>query len=304
MRWRSLLCVSCLLFVLSACEQANNSEGSGEESSQTTSSNAVTFRINGIEKSIYDNDNEGDVNATLAQLTTRIDYAIFRSGSKIAKGSQTNDATNYGTISAEIDDGAVIVVIIAHNGLGKATINSAEEVKFASNKTTDTFYALLETNVTKGGTYNLTVKRAVAMYRLVVTDALPSNLAQMKFYYTGGSSTFNPTTGYGCVNSRQTELRDVAESQIGTTYNAFSIFTFPHQETDELKIKITALNAGGATIIERTFDGITVKRNVITQQVCAFFSTGETYGDTTSPTDGSSFSFITNADWSLIDHAY
>ena len=71
--------------------------------------------------------------------------------------------------------------------------------------------------------YDLTLTRAVAMFRMVLTDEeIPSTVTKFKFYYTGGSSTFSPSAGYGCVNSKQTEIRPVADD--GT----YEIFTLPH----------------------------------------------------------------------------
>ena len=50
------------------------------------------------------------------------------------------------------------------------------------------------------------------MFRLVLTDEeIPATVAKLKFYYTGGSSTFSPRDGYGCVNSKQTEVRSTAD---------------------------------------------------------------------------------------------
>lgn len=76
------------------------------------------------------------------------------------------------------------------------------------------------------------------MFRLVLTDEeIPSSVSKLKFYYVGGSSTFNPSTGYGCVNSKQTEIRTIAN---GVT--TFSIFTLPHTEDDVLtKLTVTPL---------------------------------------------------------------
>lgn len=80
--------------------------------------------------------------------------------------------------------------------------------------------------VTKDSSYNLELKRAVSKFRLIVDDSIPSDVVQMKFYYTGGSSTFNPVSGYGCINSRQTEFRVVTSEMHGKGCQ-FEVFTFP-----------------------------------------------------------------------------
>ena len=72
---------------------------------------------------------------------------------------------------------------------------------------TDTFYYYGDLVVTSEvQSYDLTLTRAVAMFRMVLTDdEIPSTVTKFKFYYTGGSSTFSPSAGYGCVNSKQKE---------------------------------------------------------------------------------------------------
>lgn len=94
----------------------------------------------------------------------------------------------------------------------------------------------------------MTKKRVVAKFRLVVKDPTPEDVKTMKFYYTGGSSTFNALTGYGCVNSKQTELRSVKESAY-TEESYYDIYTFPHdpEESKKLKVDISALSSASSS---------------------------------------------------------
>ena len=139
------------------------------------------------------------------------------------------------------------LVAIAHNGTGTATISSPNKITFPNNKCTDTFYICEDFSVSDNSEFDLTLKRAVAMFRFVVEDAFPENIHQMKFYYTGGSSTFDATTGYGCVNSKQTEYREIND-EMGNNEKQFDLFTFPHAEEDTLKMTITALSSTDVTI--------------------------------------------------------
>ena len=76
------------------------------------------------------------------------------------------------------------LVVIAHNGEGSATITSTEKVTFPNNKVTDTFYYYGDLIVTSEvQSYDLTLTRAVAMFRLVLTDdEIPSSVTKFKFY--------------------------------------------------------------------------------------------------------------------------
>ncbi len=179
-----------------------------------------------------------------------------------------------------------------NGGEGSATITSEEKVTFANNKVTDTFYYCGDLVVNDSRqSYDLTLRRAVAMFRLVLDDnELPAGFAKMKFYYLGGSSTFSPRDGYGCVNSKQTEVRTVTA---GT--KTFDIYTMPHAEDDVLtKVTITALDANDNALKERTLENIPITRNKITSYKGSFF------GSSGSLSDGT-FRLTADAEWSDVN---
>jgi hypothetical protein len=168
-------------------------------------------------------------------------------------------------------------------------------VTFPNNKVTDTFYYYGDLVVTDAKqSYDLTMTRAVAMFRLVLTDeSVPSNVAKLKFYYLGGSSTFSPKDGAGCVNSKQTEIRSVADNGV------YEIFTMPHTEDDVLtKLTVTALDANDNVIKERTFENIPITRNQVTRYTGSFFGSGGSGGSSSS--DGT-FHLTADPDWDSVN---
>ena len=226
----------------------------------------------------------------ITELCSRLNVAIFDAdGTKVKTVAQ-----GYGTVALTLAAGTYQIVVIAHNGEGSATITSTEKVTFPNNKVTDTFYYYGDLIVTSEvQSYDLTLTRAVAMFRLVLTDdEIPSSVAKFKFYYTGGSSTFSPSAGYGCVNSKQTEIRTIAD---GVT--TFDIFTLPHTEDDVLtKLTVTALDANDNTVKERIFENIPVTRNQITRYTGSFFGSGGS-GQTSDGT----FRLTADPDWDSVN---
>ena len=224
----------------------------------------------------YEQESFGTRAATdITELCSRLNIAIFDA-----------DGTKVKTVAQKEGD--------AHNGEGSATISSTEKVTFPNNKVTDTFYYYGDLVVTSEvQSYDLTLTRAVAMFRLVLTDEeIPSTVTKFKFYYTGGSSTFSPSAGYGCVNSKQTEIRAVAD---GVT--TFDIYTLPHTEEDVLtKLTVTALDANDNTVKERIFENIPVTRNQITRYTGNFFGSGGS-GQTSDGT----FRLTANPDWDSVN---
>ena len=230
----------------------------------------------------------------ITELCSRLNIAIFDDeGTKVKTVAQKEGDASFGTVALTLAAGTYQLVVIAHNAEGSATITSTEKVTFPNNKVTDTFYYYGDLVVTSEvQSYDLTLTRAVAMFRMVLTDdEIPSSVAKFKFYYTGGSSTFSPSAGYGCVNSKQTEIRPVADD--GT----YEIFTLPHTEEDVLtKLTVTALDANDNTVKERVFENVPVTRNQITRYTGSFFGSGGS-GQTSDGT----FRLTADPDWDSVN---
>ena len=234
----------------------------------------------------------------ITELCSRLNIALFDAdGTKVKTVAQKEGDSSYGTVALTLASGTYKLVVIAHNCDGSATISSTEKVTFPNNKVTDTFYYYGDLVVTEAKqSYDLTLTRAVAMFRLVLTDeSVPSKVAKLKFYYLGGSSTFSPKDGYGCVNSKQTEIRPVPSGYAAGM--SFEIYTLPHTEEDVLtKLTVTALDANDNILKERTFENIPIIRNQVTRYTGSFFGSGGT-GDTGSGT----FRLTADPDWDAVN---
>ena len=233
----------------------------------------------------------------ITELCSRLNIALFDAdGTKVKTVAQKEGDSSYGTVALTLTAGTYRLVVIAHNCDGSATITSTEKVTFPNNKVTDTFYYYGDLVVTDAKqSYDLTLTRPVAMFRLVLTDeSVPSNVAKLKFYYLGGSSTFSPKDGYGCVNSKQTEIRPVPADFVSGT--AFEIYTLPHTEDDVLtKLTVTALDANDNIIKERVFENVPVIRNQVTRYTGSFF--GSSGGETGS----GDFHMTADPDWDSVN---
>lgn len=240
----------------------------------------LRFTISNIEQVSFDDDKTG-TRAThdITELCSRITLVFFQDGKKVKTIHQKDTDDEFGTLQTTLPAGEYKFVAIAHNGNGNPSITSLEEIYFDSKVTmTDTFYYYGELDVTEPQDLNLSLKRAVAMVRFVISDNVPGEVTRMKFYYTGGSSTFNAITGYGSKDSRQMEYRDVDETaHSGESY--YEIYTFPHEEEDLLKLTVTAQTDDDDEYLERVFENIPVKINQITKFTGKFFENAQKPGE-------------------------
>ena len=283
-----------LTLLVAACEKPILDE----EDAVTRKEANVILHMTQYEQEAFGNSGNRATTRTatgITELCSRLNIAIFDDdGTKVKTVAQTEGDASFGTVALTLAAGTYQLVVIAHNGEGSATITSTEKVTFPNNKVTDTFYYYGDLVVTSEvQSYDLTLTRAVAMFRMVLTDdEIPSTVTKFKFYYTGGSSTFSPSAGYGCVNSKQTEIRTVAD---GVT--TFDIFTLPHTEEDVLtKLTVTALDANDNTVKERVFENVPVTRNQMTRYTGSFFGNGGS-GQTSDGT----FRLTADPDWDSVN---
>lgn len=231
----------------------------------------------------------------IKEVATRLDFAVFDSeGTRVKSIGQEISEESFGTVSVRLAEGTYTMVAIAHNGEKKATLTNPAKVTFDGNKVTDTFVYCQTITVTGDKSYDLNMKRCVAMVRFVFTDDTPADVESFKFYYTGGSSTLDATTGKGCVNSRQTENRDRAAVN-GDGESVYEIYTFPKPDSENLKLTVSALNGSGETVYEKVLEVVPVAVNEITQYTGAFFSNSSSLYDSNN-------TFYTNDTWTVNDY--
>lgn len=199
----------------------------------------------------------------LEDYCSRLSIAIFDGEEKVKTLNLTAEKDGYEDIGINLDAGKYRMVAIGHNGNGNCTISSPEKVKFYKNKMTDTFFYYGTFNVIDGEDTDdyILLNRAVAQFKVHITDAtIPAEAHSIKFYYTGGSSTLDAVTGYGCVKSRQTENFKLQEGK-----RDYSVYTFPREENKGLKMNINILDADAQSIKEYSKESIPVKCSNITQ---------------------------------------
>lgn len=290
------LILPCLLLALSGCEKAVLDE---EPEEPVEGSVTLQLHISSDGQAPFHGGEATDNNLTdLRNLCQWLSLGIFQDGKRVKSIHQESSEATFGKFSVSLPEGTYEYVVVAYNSTGKATLTSPEKITFTDNKCTDTFYAHGTLNLSATETRTVSLRRAVAMVRFTVKDAIPEEVSQMKFFYTGGSSTFNAVSGYGCVNSRQTQMFDVGDGQ-REPGASFDLYTLPHTEDDLLKITVTALDRQGSEVMSQVIEDVPVRRNTITQLGGTLFGgSDEEAGDLT---------FIIDADgqWSgQIDHSY
>lgn len=221
----------------------------------------------------------------VGEVCTRLSFAIYTDveGSKPDKiqiNQEVGDES-FGTVSTDLTVGTHRIVVIAHSGDKNPTMTDPENITFSNSsglKTTDVFCWSSEIEVTaQTGVVDVSLERVTAMFRLVLTDeVIPSEVADMRFKYSGGSAALNPFTGEGTTKSNQSETIEIVQG-----LKRFEVYTIPRFEEKEgqrqlslLKMTIEALDSTGNVIKSNLIENVQVASNRITCCTGRFFDGG------------------------------
>ena len=263
------LCAMLAVVVLASCEKAlfDQEETSGDSSGDPNGN--LTVSVYQIEQMPF----TSMTRAAVTDYCNRLNFAIYEmDGSRVKQVNQTSDNAGFGTASFSLEEGEYQLVVLAHSSNGNPTMTNPQKIQF-SNSTgyTDTFLYYTTVTVTEEHqTLSVSLERIVSMCRFVMNDAIPAGVNKLEFYYTGGSGAFSATTGLGNVNSKQKMTFSVTAGQSGTMYD---LYTFLHQQDDDITLTVTAYDSADNVLYEREFD-VPMTRRKITRLSGDFF-TGE-----------------------------
>ena len=281
-----------MVFTLTACEKVivNEESVSGDVNGN------LTVNVSRIEQIPFGSQarSAGGIStrAAVTDFCNRLNFAVYEiEGTRLKQVNQTAESSGFGTATFSLGDGEYQLVVLAHSSNGNPTMTNPAKIQF-SNKLgfTDTF--LYYKTVTVGEehqTLDVSLDRIVSMCRFVINDAIPTGVASLEFYYTGGSGTFNAATGLGNVNSKQTMKFDVTAGDSGTEYD---LYTFLHQEEDDITLTVRAYDAAGSELeqYKQIFE-VPMKRRMITRLSGDYFTgVPSTSGDV-------SLTITINGDW-------
>lgn len=251
-----------LIFTQTSCERVSFDKSDVENKDGFE----LNFHVGNI-------DTRGIVN--VSKVCNRINFAVYDSiGDRVKSISQNSDYdADFGIIKVSLPKGNYKVVALAHNGNSNASTTNMNRITF-NGKVTDTFVYSDDINVSGNSDYQMNLKRCVAKVLFTIKDKVPDEVKQIKFFYTGGSSTLDGISGWGCVNSRQTEIRDV-KAEARADSSVYELYTFPQNSNGSLDITVSCLDSSGNILYERMFDDVKVSKYSITTCTEKLFSEGE-----------------------------
>lgn len=256
---------------MTGCEKMPEDEATLSSSPATGKS--VVISVSGIDAGWDGNSTRSLVD--ISEVCSRVCFAVYQDGTRVASKNQKTGDTNFGSYTISLGEGTYQLLVLGHSGAANPTTTNPAKIQFTNPSSsggtgfTDTFY-YYGTMVVGSSTaqVSISMKRATAMFRLKTADTKPTAVKRFQFYYEGGSGTLDATTGYGCVASKQSVFVDATESGC----QQFEMYTFPHQEEDEVTFTVKALGANDNILYMKEFANVKMQRNCITQYTGNFFT--------------------------------
>ncbi len=261
---RCCLLAAFSLGFLMSCQ--NNDEA------PVASSQEVVFRV--VNYTQYSLD---EVTRAETDVLDHLVLGVFDAETDAQVGSlQVKDegASGYGTFSVKLTKGSYRLVFVGYDKDNTCQMTSSSAISFASDAVPQTF--LYSTLLTVGDeslpAQNVVLKRAVGAFRLLVTDALPSDLATIRFTFGAGSTKLNGQTGFAVDNAGRTLNLSVPSSYWGKTDVKLNSYIFLPDGETKIDIKVDALTANGSVIRSRTFPAVPMKINQLLTYEGEFFA--------------------------------
>ena len=230
--------------------------------------------------------------AAVGDVCTRLNFAIYdMDGTRLKLISQQSSAADFGSASFQLAEGTYQLVVVDHSSSGNPTMTDHTCIKFTNSQGyTDTYLCYGEVTIGEEAVnLQVSLDRIVSLCRFVITDDIPADVKKLRFYYTGGSGAFDATTGLGCVASKQDIKFDVTGNQ-----KQYDLYTFLHDTEGTIHLTVTALDATGNELYNRSFD-VPMQQNHITWLSGDYF-TGS--GSSTTTITG----VTVNTDWAGETH--
>lgn len=293
------------IFLMSSCQKV---DFNNEDEQTPDTDNKVTLRVNigHYEQMAFSNNYEPTKAVPIKNLCKRISLGLYQNGKLVVKKNQYPTSPSLGSLELLVDPGTYQLLIFAHNNDTTATITKPYEISFSPKKVTDTFINYQQLTINENTSLSLTVDRVVGMFRLCTEDNLPDNVATISVKYTGGSSTLDATTGFGCVKSRQEELFTMTEDMYGRPIQ-LEVYTFPRQDSNTLNVTITCYDANGNSLSSKQLKDVPITKNQITQCKMKLFSDTGEGGNPEIPEigtkDSTTIEILANGEWNIMDYS-
>ncbi len=180
--------------------------------------------------------------------------------------------STYGTFTHTLKYGKYTLIALGWNGDQKCTVHYQDSISFSEGWVPHTF--LCRQNVIVSESYSdtrsLSLKRCVAKFTLLFKDASrPQEVSDFVFRFSGAGNALNSTTKH-CTEPKDF-TRTIPVNTDLSKIDGISSYCFLPEDSTGLTISLTAHDANGNVLGEKTFEKVPMKINYETKYSGNFF---------------------------------
>lgn len=220
-----------------------------------------------------------------------ITLAFYDGNTEVYKTTQYRGSLGGGETFGEFDLslplGSYTMVALAY-GFREGdvlTLTSPTLAAYAGDHNRETFAVTQAVNIanTTAVNINATLNRIVAKLDVNSTDGRPAQASSIRVTFSGGSKSFNPTTGLAVGEAGFSNVVSISAAVGNVTSSGSYVFLATDEQTVDVTIEV--LNSENTAIFTKQISNVPLKRNVTT------ILTGSMY------TNNGNASFLINSEW-------
>lgn len=280
---KRLFYLAALCAAIVACTPTNQPDNNGEYV-PSGPTKAFTFHVKGAFQTNYEEMTRAGVRLEENNTAGITDLWVLdydADGNLLQQSHQSSSDAGFGTVSMSLIYGHHDVKFIASKGTDANL--TASGISWTKAHDTFTLDYPIDVVASSNGNRAPELKRAVSGVTLVMTDNVPANAQSIKVEYMRSQSLALPSLVAEAVSLSGVE-NNFPASWIGQT-GAFSVYTLCPTDEITTDVHVVVKATDGSTISDFTIEGVTLKKNRLTQL------TGEVFGR------GSGFQVSVDADW-------
>ena len=207
-----------------------------------------------------------------------ITLAFYRGTTEAYKTTQLKgslgEGETLGEFSLNLPMGSYTMVAVAYynSEASPLVITSPTAAGFTGPRAYETFATTQTVNISNTNAVDIsaTLSRIIAQLKVVSTDGKTADVSNVRMTFSGGSKSFNPTSGYATDDSGFANT--VSNSaDVGAT-SISSSFLFLTTDEQNIDVTIETLDADGNTLFSKTIENVPFKRNRLTRLSGAMYS--------------------------------
>lgn len=220
-----------------------------------------------------------------------ITLAFYDGNTEVYKTTQYRESLGGGETFGEFDLslplGSYTMVALAYGFLegDVLTLTSPTQAAYTGDHARETFAVTQAVNIanTTAVNINATLNRIVAKLDVHSTDGRPAQASSIRVTFSGGSKSFNPSTGLAVGNAGFSNVVSISAAVGNVTNSGSYVFLATDEQTVDVTIEV--LNSENTAIFTKQISDVPLKRNVTT------ILTGSMY------TNNGNASFLINSEW-------